>query len=310
MISPTPAGVVRRSAVSVSRRVAPLLAPPARGSVLATFTRSAYVEIDSRIVVLADALLLNGPLNVLLSLEHAQTRQEAGLCDGLAPGMAATMRDGILDLGPSCRIDIRQARLWDPRLTPIGDTGRRARMESALDAIRTILDAGAPRESLARPRARPPRAESGMTRLAHALRTGDAQRAGHLAGQAAEELAGLGPGLTPSGDDVLAGAMIAAAVLVPARAGILGERIVAAVRGRTTRISEAYLEAAAAGEAGEAWHRLAAALGARRNPAGSTDLDGAVRQIMAFGETSGSDMLAGFVLGMTELLGHLPRSTE
>jgi len=76
----------------------------------------------------------------------------------------------------------------------------------------------------------------------------------------------------------------------------------ASVRGRTTRISEAYLEAAAAGEAGEAWHRLLAILRADGAAGAADDLRAAVQCILAFGETSGADMLAGFSLAMTALL--------
>jgi hypothetical protein len=215
-----------------------------------------------------------------------------------------TVRRGFLELDGIWEIDARQARLWDPRLTPLADAGGPAHLLNMPGAITAILEAAAPPESLARPQGRPPRAESGMTHLDHALRAADAELSGHLARQSAEELTGLGPGLTPSGDDVLAGALTAIALLAPARAAVIGEAITEATRGRTTRISAAYLEAAAAGEAGEAWHGLADVLrSSSQDPAATPDLAAAVRRIMSFGETSGSDMLTGFALGMTALLG-------
>ena len=58
-----------------------------------------------------------------------------------------------------------------------------------------------------------------------------------------------------------------------------------------------YLEAAARGEASEAWHRLVDAV-AENDP---DRIAAAARGVMAFGETSGSDMLAGFVLAAEAL---------
>src|SRR5438046_1794271 len=77
----------------------------------------------------------------------------------------------------------------------------------------------------------------------------------------------------------------------------MGHAIVSGVRNRTTRISMAYLEAAARGEASEAWHRLVDAV-AENDP---DRIAAAARGVMAFGETSGSDMLAGFVMAAEAL---------
>jgi hypothetical protein len=203
---------VRLTALSASRRITPLLARSAHGSVLAAFTRSAYVEIEGHIAVLAGARLLNGPLNVLLTIREPDEQE---LFTGLAPTTAVTVRHGILELDGRWEIDARQAHPWDPRLTPLPDAGDRARLLNTPGIITAILEAEAPAESLARPQARPHRAQSGMARMAHALRTDDVEMARQLARQAAEELAGLGPGLTPSGDDVLAGVLTALALLAP-----------------------------------------------------------------------------------------------
>jgi hypothetical protein len=306
------------SAASVSRRLAPLLAGAAAGSVLATFTRSAYVDLAGRILVLADAGLLNGPLNILLD---PYAPAEPDIFADLTPGTPATLQDGLLHLGGPWAIDVARAPVWEPRLAPVRAAGGDTRVQVAVEAIASILDRDAPQESLARPQARPLRAETALTDLTHALSAGDRDDAAAFARRAAEGLAGLGPGLTPSGDDVLAGALLALALLAPADGGTIAEEILAGTRGRTTRISDAYLEAAAAGEAGEPWHRLAALLDAPPSAATSAraasaagsprdpDLAAAVREIMAFGETSGSDMLAGFVLATRALLDR-PRGSE
>jgi hypothetical protein len=98
--------------------------------------------------------------------------------------------------------------------------------------------------------------------------------------------------LTPSGDDVLVGTLLALAASLPVDAVTIRATIKAAAKGRSTRISDEYLDAAARGEASEPWHQLLAVL-----PDGHPSaLTSAVRAVMAVGETSGADTLAGFLL--------------
>ena len=108
-------------------------------------------------------------------------------------------------------------------------------------------------------------------------------------------LAGLGPGLTPSGDDVLMGLMHAWFSRYPAgRAQTASEIVADAAVPRTTSLSAAWLRAAAAGEAGVLWHRLIAATAA----GDERELRETIRRILATGHTSGADALAGFVAGL------------
>lgn len=75
------------------------------------------------------------------------------------------------------------------------------------------------------------------------------------------ELIGLGPGLTPSGDDALGGAAIALRVFGhAARADELGAFIREHAPSRTSDISLAHLRAAAAGEGSAAFHAALTAL--------------------------------------------------
>jgi hypothetical protein len=106
----------------------------------------------------------------------------------------------------------------------------------------------------------------------------------------AQRLAGLGPGLTPAGDDFLVGWM-AGLWLFGTGAGLpvaeLCGLMAAAAAPRTTRLSAAWLRHAAAGRFGEAWHRLAADVG------DEDALRAAAGRIRDTGATSGSDALAG-----------------
>jgi len=103
-------------------------------------------------------------------------------------------------------------------------------------------------------------------------------------------LAGLGPGLTPAGDDWLCGLMIWAwlAHADPAPLCLILSETAAP---RTTALSAALLRRAAQGECSAPWHRLLAAL--------QSGSDGALRlgvqALLAQGHTSGADALAGFL---------------
>lgn len=104
---------------------------------------------------------------------------------------------------------------------------------------------------------------------------------------ATNRLAGLGPGLTPAGDDVLMGVLYAMSVWYPDRK--LMHHIVDTAVPRTTSLSAAYLRSAGAGEATIQWHNLA------------NGHRGAVDQILAVGGSSGADAWAGFVTAARHL---------
>ncbi len=125
-----------------------------------------------------------------------------------------------------------------------------------------------------------------------------AQLAGALDGQdpaaldkAVAVLAGWGPGLTPSGDDFLAGLMLALWAREGEAARPLCAGIAAAAAPRTTRLSRAFLRAAAEGLADERWHALLHALAAGPEAA----IERAAQAVLAFGASSGLDMLTGFL---------------
>jgi len=108
-------------------------------------------------------------------------------------------------------------------------------------------------------------------------------------------LVGLGPGLTPAGDDILIGRLLAHhAGRLPLTSGDIDD-VLAAAQTRTTRISQAFLTAAAAGECGQPWHDLWARSGGSRSEA--------IRVILGAGHTSGAATLWGF-LTATEAQNH------
>lgn len=102
-------------------------------------------------------------------------------------------------------------------------------------------------------------------------------------GEPDDALIGLGPGLTPAGDDFVGGAMIA---LRAWGHGALANRIAAwalpLARERTNRISRAHLECAAQGEGHAALHDWLDGFG-----------DEALERLSRIGHTSGLDAAAG-----------------
>jgi len=107
---------------------------------------------------------------------------------------------------------------------------------------------------------------------------------------AAEKLAGLGVGLTPSGDDIIMGALYAAWIIHPmVVASDLAREIAEAAAPSTTSLSAAWIRSAGRFEAGGVWHGFFDALIA------GEDVQLPIAKILSVGETSGEDALAGFL---------------
>ncbi|WP_434133868.1 DUF2877 domain-containing protein [Sporomusa sphaeroides] len=104
---------------------------------------------------------------------------------------------------------------------------------------------------------------------------------------------GRGKGLTPSGDDLLIGFTLALLLFGPFQAwkqALAGE-----VTGeRTTLISVAYCRALLAGYASEPFIRLVKLLDTEELAA----IEKTIKEVQAFGHTSGNDTLFGFFLGL------------
>ncbi len=114
--------------------------------------------------------------------------------------------------------------------------------------------------------------------------------------EAVTTLAGWGPGLTPSGDDFLAGVLLASYVprfipLPEACTSRMRAQIYTTSAPLTNQLSRAFLRAARDGLANTQWHRLLNALGG----ADKGRIREAIHTVLNFGATSGLDMLLGFL---------------
>jgi len=119
------------------------------------------------------------------------------------------------------------------------------------------------------------------------------------AAEASAALIGLGPGLTPSGDDVLCGFLLGRRLGRASDTAVdhVVTRVASSVAGRTTDFSAVQLALAARGRFGEALLGVATAL----EPTGSAGLSEAVGRCLGEGATSGADALLGLVAGAGSL---------
>lgn len=288
---------------SISSRVSPIFRRPG----FQATAESAFAEAVNLTTPHGAALALvstrigNGPLNAVVS--HSQALALLSRGDTVSGDGAA------LSLGKGWRLALTPAVAWDP----CPDYGRLALRPQVvarnLTWLRQHLPLEAPQDSLAagpqaltqgafgsRPSVALVQARAGALTdgVRQGYQQGDLSQITAFAGQ----LAGLGPGLTPAGDDWLAGWLVglrAAAAMNgdPSALDVqaVGRTVVSSARSRTSRLSLAFLQAAADGAVAQPWHDLLAALA----DADPTPLRHAAAEIMRHGATSGSDMLAGFL---------------
>ena len=208
-------------------------------------------------------------------------------------------RDAVV-LHGGLRVSLAGARTWDATATPI--TADQAQLTARAHLLAGVIrDAGVPGGALPGPAPDP-----FATIVAGHIGRGLADiRAGDLAGNgndveaAASCLLGLGPGLTPSGDDALTGL-----ALVVARPGSLATTVLPALRNvlqrhadRTTALSRTTLLAALDGRGRQRLLDLLAALVSRDEP-GPLLLRARAERVMEIGHTSGTDIVSGVLAGI------------
>jgi len=129
--------------------------------------------------------------------------------------------------------------------------------------------------------------------IARAMELQQALSNGNSIKRAVINLAGLGFGLTPSGDDYLLGLM---ASLWLTRNTSRLEEIARLACKKTTSLSAAFLKAASKGEFAECWHRLALAILSQE----TITVQDAISEIAQIGSYSGRDALSGFTTNFLE----------
>lgn len=244
-----------------------------------------------------------GPFALIVHPEELGFLRSGGFAASLEMHDEVRLEDTGLTIG-ALQISTEQLPLWNPR--PNWEQVDPERLRPALEILREVLEQQAPAGSLA-PLVGRLGSEAGNTVQQSALRTAEAPAAELRTGlqtrnpsqlsSAAERLAGLGGGVTPSGDDFLMGAMHALwMLLAPEQAALLADAVVESAAPRTNRISQAWLRAAARGEGGYEWHVLVYEL------SGGGPLREAASWLIGRGHTSGADAMAGFISAAQALM--------
>ncbi len=292
----------RVKALSISRPVFDRVSRDGlTGRVLANYHRACnLVTSAGEIIALVGPAIGNGPLNVVI--------EGSGVFEHVETGWPAVFSDDQLALGDSLVVLLGSARLWSPEVNWGCLTTQRIRLKDNLAALCSWLSQNYTTNGLpglvlgeeakgCEDKTRSPQnrafltmAWAGIKGLMRALQDGDRSSI-H---ESAALLAGLGPGLTPAGDDYLVGLM-AGLRIWPGPCGVSPEEacqiILEATEGKTTLLSRAFLHGAKEGLFGEDWHGLLSEL-ARGEAIG---IQRAAGRILSSGATSGADALAGFL---------------
>jgi hypothetical protein len=246
-----------------------LQGPERRGAVIAAYPVGCYIAVDAAPGILA----FTG--TAASRLPNAAVIAAPELPFRVRPGDAVRLGDGVISL---CGNAIRIGRWFNP--SPVLGSVDPARLARGLEALESIPLSGGIDDHPA------------VARLNAACRTGDPDRIT----EAGPPLVGLGPGLTPSGDDLLAGVLFGLRALGSIRIADALAAPVLAATARTTPISAALLHCAAAGlPCGEAAGLLLAVTA-------DSDVPEAAERVRRLGHTSGADLARGLILACRTVL--------
>ncbi len=276
----------------------PMFRGTQQGHVTAVFDHSFYIDIEGATACIVARNAISAPFNLVTTAAHNVSWQASGL---RAASGVLFCNDSFL-VANVFRFHMARAQTWTPP-KPAQDWNLTT-LRSGLASIRSIAVKRAPAEGLGRlicqseartaPEALLKQAGPAVDMLRTALSA--SLKAPHLAlvpqFDGAHTLLGLGPGLTPSGDDFVGGIMIALHIAGHSEISDQLWRSVSAVAGeRTHQIARAHLEGASKGMGSAAVHQLLNAVLAGRNG----DHAELIKDIDQLGHTSGWDIIAGAI---------------
>ncbi len=262
----------------IGKELFPSLGEGAEAQVCGSFSQGLYLETaDGRLLMIHDTRWGSVPFGI--AVENAGSVL-AGL--GADAGDRAVIRGGALEVvsgsGEVLRLNLTVRKPEVPSGHPVSAgrfvrTARGALLASDKGALKALaLDASL---------------QTAYSRLALGI-IGD-----RPVGDALPDLLGLGPGLTPSGDDLAVGWLYARL-----RRGIAkretrraAARVRAAMRGNTCSVSCAFLEAVTDGGIFSLFDEVVLA-------PDTSSLTAAISRLFEMGGNSGADILTGMILGL------------
>jgi hypothetical protein len=246
----------------------------AAAEVAAVYERSLYLRAGGAFVCIGEPVLGNGPSTLIVNGRLSELN--------LRPGASATIVDEAIAIGPVVfRLD--RCALWEPPAWPAVASSDRLAQTCTTLARRLAVEA--PQHG--------PMISKRIARLETWL-SGPRSTMEEVHG-----IVGLGPGLTPSGDDALIGALAMFDALAERNAhAALARAIDAIAPGQTSPLSHCFLRAATAGHISERFHTIVSSVVVG-------DLDRAIATARTIGHSSGWDMLTGAMLALSSVTGRL-----
>lgn len=273
----------------VGPRAALAMGSDGEGRVAAVFDRSFYLALAGGWVCVGGPGLGDGPLNAVLTRRMPKSWPALGVVAGLP----AHLDSSCLHLHPGLALGFEYTHTWTPPAPPAPEPVRICAGRRALARALTCCDP--PGEGLAS-QVFARRARGDLQCAVAPLRSLESWLAGCFGARhrpadprGMEALLGLGPGLTPSGDDLLGGALITLRAIDAYAAGRLAAALRPHLATRTTPISAAHLEAAMAGWGCDRFHALLGKVLAGDAAA----VPACAHALARVGHCSGWDMLAG-----------------
>src|SRR6266487_549703 len=301
-------------ATDYSRPLQPIFEQePRAGTIHSVFHKAVNITLDDTILALLSDELPRMPNSVRLPSIGA-----GDLLPQLRPGMEVWIGDGRLLIPTrSFLLHLPERPAWEPRPEISAHLWRREIVARHVRLLALYLADQAQQGGLAllirpllleRPAPDSPLSRMALPKLRMIAQASWRQDITGIE-DATRGLAGLGPGLTPSGDDALGGFISIMMLLSPqlsadgASRVYVANTIAATARPRTTALSAVLLAHAACGEVAE---QLGTLLLTLTLPAEAPEaVLNAADHVLAFGASSGGDTLLGILLGLRTLEGEL-----
>ena len=265
---------------------------PNQGYVAALFEHSFYIKVFGKWACIGTSSLPFGPLNLQTNAPNNINWQASGFEIGDPVKISATH----IHIKNHYMFSYRDAELWRPE--PISNLDKTA-IQAGLNALKKQAQDMAPSDGLAslifannKLDARLSAASQAINEIDNFFRDQGTHTNSIL--KPVTSLIGLGPGLTPSGDDFLGGIMIMLRLL---KQNNKIKRLAGAIEiaaSATNEISQAHLKAAAQGLGAEPLHATISDIILNRSP----ELRASLQRLSTIGHCSGWDALAGAVIAL------------
>jgi hypothetical protein len=278
------------------------------GKIHSTFERTFNLRIGDTLINIAQSDIPRSPISIIIDIFPNRNMFSLGIEKGMPVRMA---RDWLL-INNEIEIFLGNAKLWQPKTcvekcvnleifernlelakSLIVNKKREEGVGQLSSGIGKILNGKFPLTSCLNPVAK--------VALPHIINLVKMIRSGELAGvkKVSQSLIGLGPGLTPSVDDMLTGFMVASWWFANSfdknaiRIRKVNEAIISCANG-TNLLSQQLLRHAARGETNETVEDFLKAIFVGK----PTNVKVKTERVLEIGESSGMDMMAGLLLGL------------